>query len=131
MAAKKSFGITVSLGGTTIGGLTDVNISGRDVNAVDITAHDSAGAARQFVGSLIDNGTLELTGNFSGDHAGLTYIEGHLANTVAAIVTYSDASTHLFDVVVGAPSYSNPLDDKIEFTLSCKITGPITGTATT
>lgn len=131
MAAKKSFGITVSLGGTAIDGLTDVNISGRDVTAIDSTTHGSSGNARTFIGGLIDNGTLELTGNFAGDSAGLTYIEGHLGEVVAAVVTYSDASTHLFNVVVGTPTYDNPLDDKIGWTCSCKISGAITGTATT
>lgn len=129
--AKKSFGITVTLGGTTIDGLTDVQITGRDVTAIDTTNHASTGNAREFLGGLIDNGSLELTGNFDGASAGLTYIEGHLGAVVAAVVTYSDASTHTFNVIVGAPSYDNPLDDKIGFTCSCKITGPIAGTATT
>jgi predicted secreted protein len=131
MAGKKSFGVTVTLGGTTIGGLESVSITGRDVNAVDVTAHDSSGGNREFVGSLIDNGTLELSGNFAGDSAGLTYLEGHLAQTVACVIPYSDASTHTFNCIVGAPSYDNPLDDKIGYSVSCKITGAIAGTATT
>ncbi len=129
--AKKSFGITVTLGGTTIDGLTDVQITGRDVTAIDTTSHQSTGGAREFVGGLIDNGSLELTGNFKGDSAGLTYMEGHLGEVVAAVVTYSDASTHTFSVIVGAPNIDNPLDDKIGWTCSCKITGVIAGTATT
>lgn len=129
--AKKSFGITVTIGAVPITGLTDVNISGRDVTAIDITSHGSAGGAREFLGGLIDNGTLELTGNFEGTHAGITYMEGHLSETVAVVVTYSDASTHLFSAIIGPPNVGNPLDDKIEFTASLKITGPITGTATT
>lgn len=131
MSAKKSFGITVTLGGTAIDGLTDVQITGRDVTAIDATTHGSSGNAREFIGGLIDNGSLELTGNFAGDSAGLTYIEGHLGQVVAAVVTYSDASTHTFSVVVGAPSYENPMDDKIGWSCSCKITGAIAGTATT
>ncbi len=131
MAGKKSFGITVTLGGTAITGLTDVNVGGRDVAAIDITSHGSTGGAREFTGGLIDNGTLELTGNFSGDNAGITYMEAHLGETVAAVVTYSDASTHLFNCIVGAPAVTNPLDGKIDFSVSCKITGVITGTATT
>ncbi|GAA5124666.1 hypothetical protein JIN84_12975 [Luteolibacter yonseiensis] len=129
--AKKSFGITVTIGGTAIGGLTDVNITGRDVTAIDVTNHGSTGNAREFLGGLVDNGTLELTGNFEGTHAGITYLEAHLGEVVDAVVTYSDASTHLFKVIVGPPTTSNPLDDKIEFSASFKISGPITGTATT
>lgn len=131
MAGKKSFGITVTLGGTAIPGLTDVNLSGRDVGNAEITSHGSTGGAREFVGTLIDNGSLDLTGNFAGDNAGITYMEAHLGETVAAVVTYSDASTHTFNCIVGAPDVSNPLDGKIDFTVSCKITGVIGGTATT
>jgi hypothetical protein len=123
--AAKSFGVAVTIGGTAILGLTDVNISGRDVTAVDTTSHDTEDNARTFVGGLVDNGTLELTGNYTGANAGLTYMEGHLGDVVSATVTYSDASSHSFDVVVGAPSYDNPLDDKIGFTVSCKISGPV------
>lgn len=129
--AKKSFGITLTLGGTAIDGLTSVQISGRDVTAIDATSHGSSGNAKEFIGGLIDNGSLELQGNFAGDSAGLTYIEGHIGQVVAAVVTYSDASTHLFSVIVGPPAYDNPQDDKISWSSSNKITGAITGTATT
>lgn len=129
--AMKSFGVAVTLGGTTIEELTDVQITGRDVTSVETTSHGSTGNAKTFVGGLIDNGTLELTGRFDGSHAGVTYMEANAGTVVAAVVTYSDASTHTFSVIVGLPSVTNPLDDAAEFTSSHKITGVISGSATT
>ena len=130
MPAIKSFGITVTIGATAITGLTDVKLTGRGVTAIETTSHGSPNNAKEFIGGLIDNGTLELTGNFDGAHAGVTYLEGNLGQVKSVIVTYSDASTHLFSVIVAPPDISPPLDDKVEFSVSLKITGPITGTAT-
>jgi hypothetical protein len=128
--AIRSFGITVTLGATAITGLTDVQISGRDVNDIETTTHGSSGNAKSFIGGLIDNGTLELTGNFSGSHAGIAYMEDALGTVVAAVVTYSDTSTHTFSVVIHPPTVTNGIDGLIEFTASHKITGAIGGTAT-
>ena len=127
--AMKSFGVTVTLGGTAIDELTDVQITGRDVTSIETTNYGSTGNAKTFIGGLIDNGTLELTGRFDGTSTGISYMEANAGTVVAAVVTYSDASTHLFSVVVGLPSVTNPLDDATEWTASHKITGAITGTA--
>jgi predicted secreted protein len=129
MAGIKSFGITVSIGGTAIGGLTDVTPGGVDVTNIDVTAHDSTGGWREFVGGLTDGGTLELTGNYDITDAGQLALKTNRAATVATIVTFSDDSTWSFDSVVGGYNLGNPLDDKIEFTCSLKVTGPIVNAA--
>ena len=129
--AMKSFGVVVTIGGTTIEELTDVQINGRDVTSVETTSHDATAGTKTFVGGLRDNGTLELTGRFDGAHTGVNYMEANAGTVAAVVVTYSDASTHTFSVVVGLPSITNPLDDAAEFTSSHKITGVIAGTATT
>lgn len=120
----KSFGVTVTLGGTAIGKLTDANISGRDVNNIDITTHGSPGS-REFIGGLIDNGSLELTGNYDIDNAGQLALSGWEAQTKVAIVTLSDGTVFTFSAIVGPLNTTNPLDDKVEFTCSLKITGDI------
>ena len=125
----KSFGITVSVGGTAIGKLTDSPISGRDVNMIETTTRSSTGNAKEFVGGLTDNGTMELTGNFDITDAGQAALITWEAQTKAVIVTFSDATTATFDAVVGAFNTDGPLDDKVTFTCSLKITGPVTYTA--
>ena len=130
MAAIRSFGVAVTIGGTAMTGLTDVQITGRDVTAVDTTTHEATGGAKTFVGGLIDNGTLEITGKFDGANAGIGYLEANYGEVAAVVVTYSDASTHTFSVVVGAPNVTNDLDGSVEYSCSSKITGVIAGTAT-
>jgi predicted secreted protein len=122
----KSFGITVTVGGTAIGKLTDSPISGRDVNIIDITTKSSAGNSKEFVGGLIDNGTIELTGTYDIADAGQAALIGWTAQTKAVVVSFSDGSTATFDAVVGTLNLNGPLDDKVEFTCSLKITGPVT-----
>jgi len=122
----KSFGITVTVGGTAIGKLTDSPISGRDVNIIDITTRSSSGNAKEFVGGLIDNGTMDLTGNYDIGDAGQAALLGWESQTKSVVVTFSDGTTASFSAVVGAMNQSAPLDDKVEFSCSLKITGPVT-----
>ena len=128
MAIIKSFGVAVSVASNDIGGLTDVSIPEVDVTFVDITTHDSSNY-RDFVGGLKDGGTLTLTGAYNISDSGQSYLrtpanQGGAA--VAVVVTFSDSSTCSFDAVVGGFGVSNPLDDKVEFTASLKISGDVT-----
>ena len=123
--AIKSYGIAVTVASNDIGDLTDVSISGGDVNFVDITTHDSTSGFKEFVGGLKDGGSLDLTGAYKVADTGQAYLFANLGATGAVVVTFSDSSTASFDVVVGAYNTSNPLDDKVEFTCSSKITGDV------
>lgn len=127
--AIKSFGTTVTVGGSAIGGLLDVSVSGRDVTKIDVTSQGSAGNSREFIGGLIDNGSLELTGNYDADNAGQNYLEDNIGEVAAVVVTYSDGSRHNFSAVIGTPNVDGTLDDKVGFSCSLKITGAVTWTA--
>lgn len=124
--ASKSFGVAVTVNTIAIGELTDVTPGGVDVNFIDVTAHDSAGGWKEFIGGLTDGGTLELTGNYVEADAGQTELRDERGNVAAVVITFSDATTSTFSAVVGGYNLSNPLDDKIEFTCSLKVTGAIT-----
>jgi len=124
--AIKSFGIGVTINTTAIGELTDVTPGGADVNFIDVTAHDSAGGWKKFIGGLSDGGTLELTGNYKFSDAGQAALIAQRGQQAAIVVTFSDSTTSTFNAIVGAYNLSNPLDDKVEFTCSLKVTGAIT-----
>jgi len=124
--AIKSFGVTVTVNTIAVGGLTDVQPGGVDVTFIDTTAHDSAGGWKEFVGGLTDGGTLELTGNYDVADVGQIELIAERGNVAAVVVTFSDTSTSTFNAVVGGYGLSNPLDDKVEFTCSLKVTGAIT-----
>jgi predicted secreted protein len=125
MAGIKSFGATVKVNTILVGGLTDITPGGVDVTNIDVTAHDSSGGWREFVGGLTDGGTLELTGNYDQDNVGQVELRDERGEVAAIIVTFSDGSTSTFSAVVGGFNLSNPLDDKIEFSCSLKVTGAI------
>lgn len=126
--AIRSFGIAVTIDGSAVGGLVSADINGGDVTFIDSTTHESADGYREFVGGLKDGGTLELSGKYIFADAG----QGKLRNPtiqgtdVPAVVTFSDSSTAEFDVIVGIPSTTGPLDETVDWTCSCKITGPVT-----
>jgi len=124
--AIKSFGVAVTVNTIAIGGLTDVQPGGVDVTFIDVTAHDSAGGWKEFVGGLTDGGTLELTGNYDAADVGQIELIAERGNEAAIVVTFSDSSTSTFSAIVGGYNLSNPLDDKVEFTCSLKVTGAIT-----
>ena len=126
MAKIKSYGVAVTVATNAIGGLTDVNVSGTEVNFVDVTTHDSSGGYKEFVGGLKDGGTLDLTGAYNIADTGQVYLRANPGTSAACVVTFSDTSTATFTAIVGGYSTSNPLDDKVEFTASLKITGAVT-----
>ncbi len=125
----KSFGVSVTVGGTTIGGLTSVTPGGKDVNFIQTTTHEATGKAHTFIGGLIDNGSLDLEGNYDITDAGQLKLLDDAGDTAAVVVTMSDGSTHTFSAVIGAYNIGNPLDDTVTFTCSLKVTGPITSAA--
>jgi predicted secreted protein len=129
MAGKKSFGVTVSIGATLIGGLTNASNSGGDVNFIDTTTHDSEGGWKEFVGGLIDGGTFDIEGNYDLTDAGQLALVTGIATTVAVIMTFSDGSTAECDAIIGKYDVGNELDGVITFTCPLKVTGPITRTA--
>ena len=121
MAKTKSHGTTVTVGGASIGGLTDISISGADVPAIDITTHDST--AKEFVSGLIDWGTLELTGKFDAANSGQDALRAGLGASAAFVVTLPNAATISFTALIGGVSEDIPLEDAVGFSVSCKITG--------
>jgi len=126
MAGTKSFGVAVSVGGSSIGGLISVTLNGGDVNFIDITTQDSAGGWKEYIGGLIDGGTIDLTGNYDSDNAGQTSLNTNIGDKLACVITFSDASTLSCDVIVGKYNVTNELDSAIGFTCPLKVTGPIT-----
>jgi predicted secreted protein len=124
--AIKSFGISVTIGGTAIAELTDVTVGGVDVNFIDTTAHDSSGGWRTFLGGLTDPGTIDLTGNYKQTDAGQAALISGRGTSVAVNITFSDSTNVTCSAIVGGYNLSNPQDDKVEFTCSLKITGAIT-----
>lgn len=127
MAKSKSFGTIVTVGATAITGLRDIAISGAEVPFIDLTTHDST--AKEFGAGLIDYGTLELSGLFNAADAGQDALRSGTGTSAAFVVTLPNASTISFSAIIGAMSEDIPLEDAVGFSISCKITGAKTYSA--
>jgi len=70
MAAEKSLGVELknTTSGYVIGGLTSIGEFGPESEEIDVTALDSTGGYREFIGSLKDAGEVPVTG-FVKDNA--------------------------------------------------------------
>ena len=125
MPKSKSFGTGVTVGATAILGLTDISISGGDVPFVDLTTHDST--AKEFASGLVDNGTLELSGKLNHGDAGQDALRAGTGTSASLVITL--ASTISFSAIIGVMSETIPLEGTVDFSISCKITGSKTYSA--
>lgn len=123
--ASRSFGVAFTIGGTAVLGMTDLNIGGGDVNMIDVTAHNSVDGWKEYLGGLKDGGSLNISGNFIKADAGQVKLREELGETLAFVVTLPDATTCSGNAVVGPYDVTDPIDDKIGFTSSLKVTGPL------
>jgi len=125
--ASKSFGVKVTVGAAVVGELIDVSIGGVDVNMIDVTSHDSDGW-KEFLGGLKDGGNVELSGNFIEADPGQAEIRDNAGATSTVEVELSEGTTITAAVIIGPYNLGTPLDDKIGFTATLKVTGPLTYT---
>ncbi len=135
MAKYLGYGTTVKLDSassgsyTTIGQLGDVGGPDTSVDAVDVTTHDSASAAREFIMGLIDGG--EVTLDIVYDPALATH---QLLQTVLAARTNRPwrinfaglATTCSFSGGITGLGPSAPVEDKLMCSVTIKVTGLVT-----
>lgn len=129
--AIKSFGATISVDATAVGGVTGITRSGADRNMIDVTTLTSTGGYREFIPGLKDGGTVEIEGNFLIADPGQIKLRAGDDDEVPVVITLSDGTTIGFDAFIIPPNEDNPLDDKVGFSASLKITGPLTYTPPT
>ena len=110
-----------------IGQLTGISGPSVSVDTIDVTAHDSANAYRQFVAGVIDGGEVTLEGNLLTAGAGDELLA--LAETrenVCFRVKFPEGSTGwdwLFTGSVNSFETDAPFEDKIGFSAGVKLTG--------
>ena len=126
MAKTKSFGTTITIGGTAIGGVTSITRSGADRNFIDVTNHSSSGGVREFLAGLKDNGTCEIQGQYDDADAGQDLLRTGSDSAVAVVITLPNTKTIGFSAFIQQPDEDIPLDDVVTFSASLKITGAIT-----
>jgi hypothetical protein len=132
-AGLSAFGTTLKWNGTALAELTSISGPKIKVDTKDMTNHDSASAAREFIATLVDGGEIKIEGHFiPGDTAGqIAFITDMLARTTRqAIITAPAAAafTWTFNAIATDYEPTYPDDGNLGFTASLKVTGlPVLG----
>jgi len=130
------FSSSVEINGVAVGELTDISGPSFSKDDIEVTNHSSAGGYKEFIGGLIDAGSidLEMNGYFNNITASKALIE-LTAQTTATIAIYDVGHTEYILFVangyLNSFDVSNPVDDKVSMSASFKISGkPVLSTAT-
>lgn len=119
------FSVTVGSVLKPIANLT--NIGGLDLTAdeIDVTDHDSEDGFREFISGLKDGGSVSLEGNFTDDASQKDLLNLLVSGTVVPMtIAFPDGlATWSFEGFVSGFGTEGPLDDKIPFTASVKVSG--------
>lgn len=122
-------GATLTWNSAAVALLTSVGTPELSIDSIDVTTHDSTGRAREFISGLYDAGEIAIEGYFdytdtTGQHAMLTDAK---AGTERSFTITGPSSVFTFTCsgfitkikLVG----DAPIDDKLAFTASIKVTG--------
>ena len=118
------FSVTLNSTLTAVGDLT--SISGVELSAddIDMTSHDSDDAWREFSGGLKDGGTVSIEGNFTNDSSQTGLLDLVGGEPVAMTIAFPDSKgTWSFNGYLNAFSTDAPMDDKITFSATIKVSG--------
>lgn len=129
MAGKFGHGttleVTVNSVLTAVAGLTSVGGLDLSSDEVDVTAHDSADGYREFEQGLKDGGSVEVEGNFYNDatQANLKTLFDSGEVVAMAITWPGTVGSWTFNAFVSGFSTDSPMDDKLSFTATVKVSG--------
>ena len=120
---------------TTVGELKTLNQSGRQVSTEDTTNLQSS--AKEFIPTLVDSGTWDISGNRIGADAGQIAMEAAFSGLTllpfkiqmpkqGTQTTAGDSFS--FNALVQEVNYSISVDKAVTFTAKLKVSGAITET---
>lgn len=131
--AISGFGTILLRDNVEIAELTSIGSPSLTLETIDVTNHQSPGNFREVIGSLIDGGSIPITGNFIADDTGQTGLFNDLLNR-----TVQDFSIHFphgaawtFQALVETFSLGEAtVDGALTFEASLKVSGkPTLGTS--
>lgn len=134
-AGKPAFGTLLKMGiatnatnaTTIVGELNTINGPAMDQGTVELTHMESPSRTREFVPGLVDTGEVTFEGNFvyaDPGQAGLLGVLGSGVNRGYSITfPFATAVTCSFTGILTHFEVGAPVDDKLGFSGSIKITG--------
>ncbi len=129
MAKIRSFGTRIWVNGEPLGCWRDLSPTSREASIIDVTCQGSLDNSREFIGGMIDNGTIEVQGLYDYDDAGQAVLREGINTEVPVIVVFTDGSGYAFNATIQNYGETNPLDDAVEFSSSLKISGAVSEVA--
>lgn len=108
---------------TVLAGISNVGGPGVSREILDITAHDSPDAYREFLGGVKDAGEVSLDVNYAPKVHMIWYEDLDDEEPRDYMITYSDGSTSEFKALLTAFEPSAPFDDKLSASATFKVTG--------
>ena len=140
-SARAAFGTLLKIGDgggtevfTTIAEVKDISGPSISVETIEVTNHDSSGARKEFIVSLIEMGEVSFDLNF---YAGTTQgFSGGLYNDMInrtlrnfqLVIPTSPAKTGAFAAFIISWKLSAPVGDVLSVAATLKITGAVTWT---
>ena len=117
-----AFGTTLTIGGVAVAELTSISGSSLSMDTVDVSHHDLADRAREFVAGMIDGGEVTMEGNLGATHVGL-FTGGGPLDCVITFPGTAPLLTWAFYGYVTAMNCDAPYEGKAGFSATMKVTG--------
>lgn len=115
---------------TTIGEVLSVTGPNMNMTPVDVTNMDSANAIREYIAGLRDSGEVTVTVNFLPDNTGQTQVvTDYKARTKRNFkITWTDSTPAIwsFAAFITNIEPNAVVDDRLQATLTMKLTGDVT-----
>ena len=121
-----AFGTVLTVG-TAVAELTSISGPSISMDTIDVSSHDSADRAREFVAGMIDGGEVTVEGNLTGANSAAALLalmaSGAVTNGATVAFPAPTSLTWTFDCLVTSVSTDSPYEDKVSFSATLKITG--------
>ena len=121
---------------TTVGEIKTIAQSGRQVSTEDVTNMQSL--AKEFIPTLVESGTWDISGNRVGSDAGQIAMEAGFQGLTLlpfkiqlpkSSTQTTTGDTFTFNALIAELDYSIAVDKAVTFTAKLKVSGLITETA--
>ena len=126
MAGVFANGANFALGSTTVSELTNISFPNISADSIDVTTHNNTDKFREFIKGLSDGGEITIEGNMDYTDYNTVYTASVTTSIYSATVTVPTSpseSQWLANVFVTGLEGDAPVDDKINFSATMKVTG--------
>lgn len=124
--ASAAAGTTISWNGTTVNEVTSIGDLDTSADDIEVTDYQSTDGYKEFIQGLKDGGELEIEGNFYPSDTGQSNLisDFNAGTTREVIITLPGSiGTWTFDAYVKGFATQTPIDGKVGFTATLKVTG--------